>query len=272
MSAPSSVQCPEPMPYSNEIYGYSDIDFTAKNPPVYSAQPASVQVDSILSNQLGPITNPVLAPSTVTYSVPGFPVLPEVESSSAKPLLSSYSGAEIDASTTLANNNLGFVSVNDVVSPLNTPSVQLFTNVSKKEPAKSVPIEAFNNAPNKIKPEYKNLPKIGPAPKPATKSNNISHFIAKQNNKIEHFKPTNVKKVEHFSSMTIMDNLVLILVIGAIIYYVVSSKFSGGDSSVDFKKIPIVSQLSDDHVSMENKLIIIAAIVIAFILIQRMLK
>jgi hypothetical protein len=264
MSAPSSVPCPEPMPYSDEIYGYSDIDFTVKNHPIYSAQPAFVPIDKILSNQLGPVTNPVLSPSTATYDVKGFPILPEVESSNAKPLLSSYAGAEINLSTTLANNNLNFMSVNDITNtpqPVAQPVAQPTQPVPNVvQPPSSPLVQKFTNI---NKHEENNLPK---------KNNNISNFIVKENSKnnsVEHFKGQ--KTVEHFGGKTVMDNVILFLVIATIIYFM-SSIYKSTESNFDTSKIPIVAQLTDNNVSNENKLIIVVAIVVAFVLIQRMLK
>ena len=51
-------QCPEPTPYSYTS-DMAPVDFESPSPAVFSAQPTFSPVDSILSNQLGPITNPV---------------------------------------------------------------------------------------------------------------------------------------------------------------------------------------------------------------------
>ena len=267
MFAPSSLPCPEPMPFSDDINSYADIDFTVTNPPVFSAQPKFMSVDSILSNQLGNVTNPVQTPSSIPNGILGFPLLPEVQSSDAKPMLSSYDGSDIGASTTLANNNLNFLSVNDLVNapanvanpPVNvvkTPStVQQFKNTNKQV---SKPIESFDNTPKLI----------GPLPK---KESNMTNYIAKQEQnkvkRVEHFRDN---KVEHFGHMSTMDNFVLVIVICAIVYYMYTA--NSDDSSVDTSKIPILSQLTDKNVSTENKLIIVVSIVIAVILIHRMLK
>ena len=86
MSTSPSVSCPEPLPYSDDISGYADIDFTVAAPKVQSMQPNIVQVDSILSNQLGPTSNPMQAPSASW--MPGFPELAPGGENNAKPLLS----------------------------------------------------------------------------------------------------------------------------------------------------------------------------------------
>jgi len=264
MSAPSNVPCPEPIPYSDNIYGYSDIDFNVAAPVVQSLQPVNVSVDSILANQLGPVTNPV-TPSR-TSDVSGFPVLPVVGENDAKPLLSSYAGADINLPTTLSNGNASNVSVNDIVNVappapvLSTPSVpQEFTNVNRpRATTKAVNVkqptvmtkEQFNNIQNK------NAPK------------KLANFISKR--QPEHF--TNPRKIEHFykNKLTIMDNIVIIIIILAFIYYAVSLKH--GELNINLSKVPILSQLTDSNVSTENKVIIVFAVVIAFVLIGRMMK
>ena len=77
----SSVPCPEPMPYSSNSNEFAEIDFTPKAMSVFTNQPQFVEVDKVLSNQVGPITNPV--------QTQGYPVLPPISDSTASPLLSS---------------------------------------------------------------------------------------------------------------------------------------------------------------------------------------
>jgi len=66
-----------------------------------------------------------------------------------------------------------------------------------------------------------------------------------------------------------MDNIVILIVLAAFIYYIVSLKT---DYKVDVSKIPIANQLADNSVSVENKIIIVLAVVIALVLIRKMLK
>ena len=269
MSTPSSLPCPEPMPSSSDISRYAEIDFATTQPSVFSAQPNMVPVDTILSTQLGPVTNPVTPSSSMDNGIVGAPILPVVEESNAKPLLSSYSGSDINASTTLANNNLGFVSVNDIsnmsVESANAPSV---TGIQKFTPEIPAPPQNNNHAPpqnnNHAPPQNNNH----------TPPKNLSTFIANNNKpraSTEHFNPkpvAPVKSIEHFMGhMTMMDNIVLAIVVGAIIYYVVSAK-----QNLDLSKIPILAQLSDPAVTVQNKIVIVVAVVVALVLIGRMLK
>lgn len=282
MSTSPSVSCPEPLPYSDDVSGYADIDFNVAAPKVYSMQPNMVQVDSILSNQLGPTSNPMQAPSsTPAPYVAGFPVLATVGENNAKPLLSSYMGADISSPTTLSSGNTNFLSVNDIVGSPSAPAAptvaaaQQFTNVPVQQQsrehfspknANAIEIETPNNVREHFGPQPKPREKIGPQPQP---KNNLATFINKNNNKpsIEHFKP---KNIEHFKNLSTMDNIVLTIVIGTFIYYIVTLKH--GHPNVDVSKIPILSQLSDNNVSNENKIIIVLAVVIACVLISRMLK
>lgn len=251
MSAPPSVSCPEPIPYSDDISGYAEIDFKVAPPAVQTMQPSFVSIDSILSNQLGPVTNPVQS-----QSVSGFPSLPEVGSTNnVTPLLSSYSGSEINASMTLSSSVPSNVSVNDIVSesskPVVQPTVQPVVQPTVPQNFRNVPKPVIRN-----KESFNNIPK-----------NNLAKYINNKPRQVEHFKP---RQVEHFHQMTIMDNIILAIVIGAFIYFVYSHK--SGDNNIDVSKVPIVSQLADKNVSSENKIIIVLTIVIACVLINRMLK
>jgi len=264
MSAPPSVSCPEPIPYSDDISGYAEIDFKVAPPAVQSKQPSFVPIDSILSNQLGPITNPVQS-----QSVSGFPSLPEVGSTNdVTPLLSSYSGSEINASMTLSSSVPSNVSVNDIVSesskpvvqPVVQPTVQPVVQPTVQPVPQPAVAQNYTNVPKPIirnKESFNNMPK-----------NNLAKYINNKPRQVEHFnKP---RQVEHFHQMTLMDNVILAVVIGAFIYFVVSHK--SGDNNLDVSKVPIVSQLADKNVSTENKIIIVLTIVIACVLINRMLK
>lgn len=274
MSAPPSVPCAEPMPYSDDVSGYADIDFNVAPQAVFNMQPAGVPVDSILSKQLGPNTNPV-TPAVAPY-VNGFPILPEVGDNNAKPLLSSYNGTDISASMTLSNNLPNTMSVNDIVG---NPSVtQPFTNVTVPEEVqhyKNVNNQRVPHKPTNSFAELTNIPasimgreQFDNIKKGNVNKNTLAKFIDNNtNSNVEHFgKP---KQIEHFFQMTLMDNIVLAIVLGAFIYYIVTLK-SG--NNLDTSKIPIVSQLSDKNVSTENKVIIVVAVVVACVLINRMMK
>jgi hypothetical protein len=261
MSASPSVSCPEPAPYSDSVSGYAEIDFVVPQPSVFSAQPTTVSVDSIVSGQVGPVTNPV-TPS-VTPFVAGFPVLAEVGDNNARPLLSSSSGADISEPTTLSSGQPNTMPIEEVYNSNNTtkPSTPPVQMPEPTMPMSTMPtpneMASMTNVPRVNSPvELKNI----------SNQNNLSNFINNNQPKIEHF---NKKKVEHFFHMSAMDNIVLAIVIGAGIYYVVSLKHG---SQMDVSKIPILSQLADDNVSWENKVIIVLAVVIAFVLISRMLK
>ena len=276
MSAPSSVPCPEPIPYSDEISGYADIDFNVSSPAVNNIQPNTVAVDSLLANQLGPVSNPVQPSSGA--SVSGFPVLPAVGESNAKPLLSSYSGADITAPMTLSNSNPNIVSINEITNspstvitqPLVAPVPQQFTNVPRKPTL--IKKEQFNNANINANTNANTKANTNANIKANTNANtkantNLAQFIDKSQN-AEHY--ANPKRIEHFSKLTVMDNIVIGLVIVVFAYYIFSLKH--GDSHLNTSKIPIVSQLSDKDVSTENKIIIVVSVVIACVLISRMMK
>jgi len=270
MSAPSSVPCAEPIPYSDDISGYADIDFNVAPYAVQTIQPKVVPVDSILSKQLGSVTNPVQPPS-IQSNVYGFPTLPEVGESNAKPLLSSYAGAEISSPMTLSSSNPDTVSVNDITNP---PSVAIPpTPIVPPTPIAPQPvIQKFTNVNNLIPDEHKKYNQLrqlnhNNKVNNIQKNNNLANYINNKH-KTEHF--TNPKKIEHFSKMTLMDNIVIGVILCTFVYYVVTLKH--GDSHIDTSKIPIVSQLTDKDVSMENKIIIVVAVVIACVLISRMMK
>jgi len=269
MSAPSSVPCAEPMPYSDDISGYANIDFNVAPSAMQTLQPSIVPVDSILSKQLGPVTNPVQNVSGVSQ-VPGSPILPPVGESNAKPLLSSYAGADISSPMTLSTSMPSNVSVNDITSTQTIAEVQKPVTVVQNTNAPSSALmgpQAFTNVANVTnaprRPSIINKENFNNV----QKNKNLANFVDNRN-KVEHFQPP--RRVEHFSQMTMMDNIVVAIVIGAFVYYVVTLKY--GDNQVDTSKIPIVSQLTDNQVSMENKIIIVVAVVIACVLISRMMK
>jgi len=258
----SNVPCPEPMPFSNESYGYADIDFTTTRPAVFDNKPQGVYIDKILSNQLGDITPP-------NQEVVGSPILPSVTDSNAKPLLSSYAGADISLPTTLSSTDVNSVSVNDIVSSNQNQASQPV----KSEPVsiKAVPMAPMNlpvPVPSKTGEHFSNN----------NESENLAKFIEKNNpiGKVENFGPVmgpkNDKKVEHFGNVQTMDNIVIGVVAVAVLYYYVSTYHPQYLSNMDVSKIPIVSQLNDPNVSNENKIIIVVAVVVGLVLVSRMLK
>ena len=114
MSSPSSVQpCPEPSPYSTDSYSAAEINYSPSDQPALNSVVQNAQftyVDSLLANQLGPVTNPVTNGQPINYN--SSPILPVVNESNASPVLSSNAGSDINNSYTLLqtdnnyNNNL----------------------------------------------------------------------------------------------------------------------------------------------------------------------
>ena len=260
MSAPSSVPCAEPMPYSDDINEYAEIDFNVAPSAMQILQASLVPVDSILSKQLGPVSNPVQSVST-TASVVGSPILPAVGDNNAKPLLSSYVGADVSAPMTLSTASPQNVSINNVTNSPTASAPQLLSGSPEVKPFNER--QQFTNV-NDFQEPQKRLP----VNQPVNKNKNLANYI-NDKQKTEHFSNP---KVEHydFKKITIMDNIVIGIVLIAFVYYVVSLKH--GDNHVDLSKIPILAQLSDQDVSVENKIIIVVAVVIACVLISRMMK
>lgn len=267
------AQCPEPIPYSDESYGYAEIDFTPVPHAVFDNQVKLVPVDKILSNQLGEITQPVQGGSNVA-DVVGSPILPTVNDSNAKPLLSSYAGAEISLPTTLGGSDINMVSVNDITQPTqsnqsNQPNLPVPANqASQPLSIKPVPMAPmYPPVPSRSRENFENQPiPFGPEP-----DNNLANFINKTDpvGKVEHF---GSKIKEHFTDVKTMDTIVFGAVIIALGYYYVSTYHPQYISNIDVSKIPILSQLNDPNVTSENKIIIVIAIVIGVILVSRMLK
>ena len=115
MSSPSVEPCPEPVPYTSTKDAYmADIDFPTNNPVVFNSKPSFFDVDSIIANQVGPITNPV-TDNTPKYNME--PVMPSISDSNASPVISSSMGADINAPSTLVSSNTSdFFSVNKIDS------------------------------------------------------------------------------------------------------------------------------------------------------------
>jgi hypothetical protein len=298
MSSPSSVQpCPEPSAYSNDSYSAAEVEATAPSASLETAvmdnkgvSSRFAEIDSILSNQLGPVTVPTLtAPSSSTYN--GFPVLPSVNESSATPVLSSNMGADINNSFTLLQN------------PGTLPTNQLGSDIA---PTVSIPVTASTALPNLVSftptstitgpttvapsgpvaPIQSNIvTSLSPSEsfdnvnQNKLKPSNIAKFIQKnEHGKKEHFNGSSKGKKEHFglttgSSMT--DTLILCAVVGVAIYYIISPADGAGlTNSVEstVSKLPVLSQLVDPNVSDTNKLLIVAAVVLAFIFISNLLS
>jgi hypothetical protein len=265
MSAPSSVPCAEPMPYSDDVSEYAEIDFNVAPSAMQVLQASLVPVDSILSKQLGPVSNPVQSVST-TASVVGSPILPSVGENNAKPLLSSYVGADVSAPMTLSTASPQNVLVNNVTnSPTASAPQPLLAGPPEVKPFNEK--QQFTNV-NNFKQPQKRLPVNQPKEQFVNKNKNLANYI-NDKQRTEHFSNP---KVEHFNfkQITLMDNIVIGIVLIAFVYYVVTLKH--GDNHVDLSKIPILAQLSDKDVSVENKIIIVVAVVIACVLISRMMK
>jgi len=179
----SNVQnCPEPIPYSNESYGYAEIDFKPESHAVFDNQVKLVSVDNILSNQLGNITQPV------QQNISGNPNLPAVGDLDVKPLLSSYSGADISSSTTLSNTEINSVSINDIVfqperrsvpsmSIMEVPTIPLEKQTNENfRPQQPIRNNQPRNNIEKFAPQLpprNNIEKFGPELPPR---NNIEKF------------------------------------------------------------------------------------------------
>jgi len=154
MSSPSSVEpCPEPLPYSKNLDFAADVE-SSLSPSVLDSVVAKnqfVPVDSILGNQLGPITNPVANTA--------FPAVSELVESKAVPILSSQMGSDVNNSYTLLNNlapslNESFNGGPRVVENLkNTGS-----------PSSGCSSGALKNMTDKEKFEYCKLPKCKDIP------------------------------------------------------------------------------------------------------------
>ena len=268
----SNVPCPEPMPYSNESQGYADIDFTPASHSVFDNKAQLVPVDKILSNQLGDVTKPG-GDFKPLPEIVGSPILPSTGEDNAKPLLSSYAGADISLPTTLGGTDVNSVSVNDIVNPGSQPAQ---ANQPKPEPIaiKPVPMAPMNApVPSKPMENFSNNVAYGP-------ENNLANYISKTNpiGRVEKFGPPEPKvehfggKKEHFANVQTMDNIVFGVVVVALGYYYVSTYHPEYLSNMDVSKVPIVSQLNDPNVSNENKIIIVVAVVVGLVLVSRMLK
>jgi hypothetical protein len=260
----SAESCPEPMPYSSNNSYMADIDFTEPPMAVFTAQPKFEQVDSILAAQLGPTTNPVTTNEQPELS--GSPVLPVVNQSNAMPVSSNVIGADINAPTTLIQEFESTLSVNDVNSDKSTSAG---LPVPEMQP---VPQPTPQSQPASLGESFTNMNKIKMGPKNKPKSN-LAKFISSN----EHFGNKGAKKVrtiEHFNSKSLLDNVALILIImtGVFYLYTLSPIYHPLDVSMAVSQIPLIGSLTDSGVSDNNKLMIVAGILIAVIVIYRIVK
>lgn len=256
----SAESCPEPMPYSSNNSYMADIDFTEPPMAVFTAQPRFEQVDSILAQQLGPTTNPVTTNEQPELS--GSPVLPVVNQSNAMPVSSNVAGADVNAPTTLVQEFESTLAVNDVNSDVSTSAG---LPVPEMEP---IPQPTPQSKPAPLGESFRNTNKA------KSKSNtNLANFISSK----EHFGNKNSKKVrviEHFNSKSVLDNLVLFIVIlsGVFYLYTLSPLYHPLDVSMAVSQIPLIGSLTDSGVSDNNKLMIVAGILIAVVVIYRLVK
>jgi hypothetical protein len=253
----SAESCPEPMPYSSNNSYMADIDFTEPPMAVFTAQPKFAEVDSILAQQLGPTTNPVTTNEQPELS--GSPVLPVVNQSNAMPVSSNVSGADINAPTTLIQEFESTLAVNDVNSDVSTSAG---LPVPQMEP---IPQPTPQSKPAPLGESFKNINKLKP-------NTNLANYISK-----EHFgdrSKTKIRTIEHFDSKNVLDNVVLFIIIiaGVFYLYTLSPLYHPLDVSMAVSQIPFIGSLTDSGVSDNNKLMIVAGILIAVVVIFRLVK
>jgi hypothetical protein len=260
----SAESCPEPMPYSSNNNYMADIDFTEPPMAVFTAQPKFAEVDSILAQQLGPTTNPVTTNEQPELS--GSPVLPVVNQSNAMPVSSNVVGADINAPTTLVQEFQSTLAVNDVNSDVSTSAGLPMPQME------SIPQPTPQSRPEPLGESFKNINKL----KVKSKSNsntNLANFISSK----EHFgnrSRTKVRTIEHFNTTSVLDNVVLFIVITAGVFYLytLSPLYHPLDVSMAVSQIPFVGSLTDSSVSDNNKLMIVAGILIAVVVVFRLIK
>ena len=286
--------CPEPTPYSYSS-DMAPVDFASTLPVVFSAQPAFAPVDSILANQLGPITNPV-TDKTFIVPVGGAPILPIVDYGIAEPQLSSTAGSSINESTTLFQNNLvDFKSVNDIVPPevQQPPVVQPpFVQPPVVQPPFVQPPVV---QPPEVQPPFVQPPEVQPqdisnmiapptesAPIRPEQFKNINKYVPKiQKNLASFIQSFGSKSTkEHFTGSVkgILDIILGIVLAIALAFYVhehwhPTTAPEGFVSSAKktFQSLWPWEQLHNPDVSDNNKLMIVLAIVITVIILYRIL-
>lgn len=263
----SAESCPEPMPYSSNNSYMADIDFTEPPMAVFTAQPRFEQVDSILAQQLGPTTNPVTTNEQPELS--GSPVLPVVNQSNAMPVSSNVVGADVNAPTTLIQEFESTLGVNDVNSDVSTsaglPMPQMEPIPQPTPQSKPAPLgESFRNI-NKNKSK-------------SNSKSNLANYISNEhfgNKVIDNFKPkSKVRTIEHFDGKNVLDNVVLFIIIltGVFYLYTLSPLYHPLDVSMAVSQIPFIGSLTDSGVSDNNKLMIVAGILIAVVVMYRLVK
>lgn len=293
MSSPSSVEsCPEPFAYSNDLYSAAEVEYTAPSASLETSlmdnkviSSRFAEIDSILSNQLGSVTIPGNneMPSPTQSS---FPILPTVNESNATPVLSSNMGSDINNSFTLLQNP-GTLPTNqlgsDIVPTVSTPITASTTlpNLVSFAPTSTITNSPITVAPSgPIAPIQSNeVVPLAPSESFANRDQtNIAKFIQKNQPKKEHFSGSSSGRKEHFGITTgssMIDILLLCLIIGSVIYFIITP--SHGEGIINgventMSKVPVISQLVDPKVSDTNKLLIVAAIVLAFIFISNLLS
>jgi len=296
MSSPSSVQqCPEPFAYSNDSYSAAEVEDIAPSASVETSvmntrvvSSRFAEIDSILSNQLGAVTVPGnnVPPVSEPSSNSGFPVLPIVNESNAIPVLSSNMGSDINNSFTLLQNP-GTLPTNQLGSDVDPiASVPVTASTALPNLVSFTPTATITNSPVTVAPsgpvtpiqsnEVPAEPLAPSAPSESFNQSNLAKFIQKNKpaNK-EHF---NGSSKEHFGLTTgssMMDTLLLCVIIGGVIYYIITPSHGAGlvhGVEDTISKVPVLSQLVDPNVSDTNKLLIVAAVVLAFIFISNLLS
>jgi hypothetical protein len=237
MASPSVESCPEPVAYSSDN-SYANIDFTEPPMPVFTAQPKFEDIDKILSNQLGPVTNPVTTNAQPQLS--GSPVLPFVSQNNAAPVVNSSVGADVTGSSTLVNNNPPLTN-NSITAPVVSNALPVVSN--------ALPVAAPSS---QVKPRSESF------------ANNLVNFIKSRGN---------VKNKEHFGNpKTIFNNIILLFIIVVAMFYLYSISPYYQPMNIDLSNVPLIGSLTDNNVSDNNKLMIVAGILIAVIVISRLLK
>ncbi len=272
MSSPSSLEkCPEPSAYFTDSY-MATVDFPEER-AVMNLKPTFVEVDALLSNQLGGVTNPVSGNQNgQQMELSGFPVLPEVGESNAVPVLSSSNGADINSSTTLASNQLenNFLSVSNNVSqpaqPVQPQPVQPQPVVPPTAPTSVSPMQPAQPTQGTVGETFNNVNRVKYNPMQKKTQENFGSYIQ---NKAPVKKVA--KRVEHFDLQKIvMDYFVLILVIGVGVFYIFSQK--QGVENLNLQNVPVIGQLTDPNVSDNNKIMLVIGIVVVVVLIARVLS
>jgi len=309
MSDSSNVQpCPEPTPYSANYSTVADVDFVSTPSAIFTTQPTFSSVDSILANQLGPITNPVTSNTNnvVPVSIPS--VLPTQNVNNVVPIVSASMGADINLSSTLNQpNNSNFMPVDNVISNNLSP-----VNTQLKVPVPTVipptPIESFTSNVHKPMPNVQNpMPSVqNPMPTVQNPMPTVEKPIAYipiesfknvNNNPQQKFLKDSIRKFmkditntkntialqkehfgrkrkEHFGNgKSTLDIILLIILIGTLGIYVYTAWTPELDSQLQksLRKMWPYTSLHDAEITDNHKLIIILSIILVFIVLIRVL-